>query len=439
MPPGLFQQACGMIVPFLRSILPTLQREIAHNLLELLSWQDPESFAFQQTALRLALIGSDLQNRPCLLNEIEGEKGQFSLLNRRHHKKGFWEKHKVAILVGIGIVALVTTVAIVTLCTGGAGAGAVAATGGSLLQAGLNDEKKKNQKSRGIPQAASPPASNEVAPSSCGKPFDLDGATPGSLPINPEESNNSLFPIGHQWIPKDPFGLFPDQVPPHLALPSTHPLLDSLPPIETNHEPPLFVFDPEYGPKSVDPQKNLEVPVTFGEIARQAGSGAAHKLWEDISDLAFIAPQFLEEIREIGDRILPENFIAPDQRITQSPQENYDQLVIAGHEAIDQIFGTDRAELYTPELKEARNFFTIGMLPIPAQLEKQISDWLGEGTHLMRNKAGDPVFLSKDGLRRIRFDFNNPHGDKLHLHIEHKIGGKWEDASSQHRIYPRNE
>src|SRR3990167_690755 len=112
--------------------LPTLQREIAHNLLELLSWQDPESFAFQQTALRLALIGSDLQNRPCLLNEIEGEKGQFSLLNRRHHKKGFWEKHKVAILVGIGIVALVTTVAIVTLCTGGAGAGAVAATGGSL-------------------------------------------------------------------------------------------------------------------------------------------------------------------------------------------------------------------------------------------------------------------------------------------------------------------
>ncbi len=73
------------------------------------------------------------------------------------------------------------------------------------------------------------------------------------------------------------------------------------------------------------------------------------------------------------------------------------------------------------------------------QLEKQISGWLGEGTQFIRNKAGDPVFLSKDGLRRVRFDFNNPHGDKLHLHIEHKIGGRWEDASSQHRIYPRNE
>jgi len=73
------------------------------------------------------------------------------------------------------------------------------------------------------------------------------------------------------------------------------------------------------------------------------------------------------------------------------------------------------------------------------QLEQRISGWLGEGTQFIRNKAGDPVFLSKDGLRRVRFDFKNPHGDKMHLHIEHKVGGKWKDASSQHRIYPKNE
>jgi tetratricopeptide (TPR) repeat protein len=72
-------------------------------------------------------------------------------------------------------------------------------------------------------------------------------------------------------------------------------------------------------------------------------------------------------------------------------------------------------------------------------LEKRISSWLGEETKLMHNKAGDPIFLSRDGARRVRFDFNNPHGDRPHFHIEHKVGGKWKDASSQHRIYPIND
>ena len=35
------------------------------------------------------------------------------------------------------------------------------------------------------------------------------------------------------------------------------------------------------------------------------------------------------------------------------------------------------------------------------QLEKRISEWLGEGTQFIRNKAGDPIFLSKNGLRKV--------------------------------------
>lgn len=41
-------------------------------------------------------------------------------------------------------------------------------------------------------------------------------------------------------------------------------------------------------------------------------------------------------------------------------------------------------------------------------------------------------------MRRVRFDFNNPHGDKVHLHFENKLGDRWKDASSKHRIYPRD-
>ncbi len=74
----------------------------------------------------------------------------------------------------------------------------------------------------------------------------------------------------------------------------------------------------------------------------------------------------------------------------------------------------------------------------PAQIEIELSAWLGDEVKMIKNKSADPVFLSKDGQRRIRFDFNNPHGDKVHLHIEEKLDGKWQDATSQHRIYPKD-
>ena len=71
-------------------------------------------------------------------------------------------------------------------------------------------------------------------------------------------------------------------------------------------------------------------------------------------------------------------------------------------------------------------------------LENRVSNWLGDGTRLIKNKAGDPIFLSQDNLRRVRFDFNNSHGDKMHLHFEKRTNIKWIDASSKHRIYPKD-
>lgn len=73
-------------------------------------------------------------------------------------------------------------------------------------------------------------------------------------------------------------------------------------------------------------------------------------------------------------------------------------------------------------------------------LEKEISDWLGEGTKMIKNPKGDPIFLSKDGKRKARFDFNDPkYRDKPHMHLEEKINNNWTDASKQHRIYPRED
>ena len=67
-------------------------------------------------------------------------------------------------------------------------------------------------------------------------------------------------------------------------------------------------------------------------------------------------------------------------------------------------------------------------------LEKAVSDWLGEGTRLIRNRTGDPVFLSKDGIRKVRFDFNRPFPhENPHLHVEELVNGQWKEA---HRIFP---
>lgn len=59
-------------------------------------------------------------------------------------------------------------------------------------------------------------------------------------------------------------------------------------------------------------------------------------------------------------------------------------------------------------------------------LAKNMKDWLGKDAKVITNQSGDKVFLSGDGLRRIRFDINNysPH-EGVHAHIEEFINGVW--------------
>jgi RHS repeat-associated protein len=62
--------------------------------------------------------------------------------------------------------------------------------------------------------------------------------------------------------------------------------------------------------------------------------------------------------------------------------------------------------------------------------------WLGKDAKTITNKAGDKIFLSKDGTRRIRFDIkrtsphNNPHG-----HVETLKNGRWVKSGP---VYPKD-
>lgn len=69
---------------------------------------------------------------------------------------------------------------------------------------------------------------------------------------------------------------------------------------------------------------------------------------------------------------------------------------------------------------------------------KQVQKWLGKDYKTITNKAGDNIFMSKNGLRKMRFDIKNSHGDAPHIHLEILKNGKWRDAiPGTHRIYPK--
>ena len=89
--------------------------------------------------------------------------------------------------------------------------------------------------------------------------------------------------------------------------------------------------------------------------------------------------------------------------------------------------------LLLESVNEVKNAAKIGQI---VELEKQVSTWLGERTRFIHNEAGDSVFLSKDGVRRVRFDINNPTPHQNpHAHVEVKINDKWVKSGP---IYPND-
>ncbi len=74
------------------------------------------------------------------------------------------------------------------------------------------------------------------------------------------------------------------------------------------------------------------------------------------------------------------------------------------------------------------------------QVARAAEEWLGKGSRAWRNKAGDVIVESEDGLRQIRFDFKNtsPHKNP-HTHvIEFKQVKNKKMKVFEERIFPRD-
>lgn len=112
--------------------------------------------------------------------------------------------------------------------------------------------------------------------------------------------------------------------------------------------------------------------LSFGEKTRELGAFLAHQAFEEISDLASIAPQFAEEVHNVANHLLPDQSEDPLQK---SPMDNFDTLIANGHQAIDKVFSTDQAEIYSPEFRRdnLQEPFAIGMIPLPGGLQNVLS------------------------------------------------------------------
>ena len=69
---------------------------------------------------------------------------------------------------------------------------------------------------------------------------------------------------------------------------------------------------------------------------------------------------------------------------------------------------------------------------------KSATKWLGKEAKVIVNKHEDIIIMSKDGLKKMRFDIKNPHGYDPHVQLEILKNGEWVDAiPGKHHIYPK--
>lgn len=99
------------------------------------------------------------------------------------------------------------------------------------------------------------------------------------------------------------------------------------------------------------------------EKAKETGSHISHEVYEAVTDQLEIIPQVAGALSNN----LPESLknVAPFEK---DPRDSFHEMVEAGHEKIDKIFGTDQSEMYAAEGKAARGELTTGMLPPPGSI-----------------------------------------------------------------------
>jgi len=121
---------------------------------------------------------------------------------------------------------------------------------------------------------------------------------------------------------------------------------------------------------------------SFIQVAKAIGSGIAHEIYDEITDIVKIVPQFCQEVGDCVEKFKPDcvKKLIPDERAITAEKEMegqveyYERIAFKGHQVIDYIFSTDQAKDFTPDAKanDPRNEFTYGTPPFPGSSGKEV-------------------------------------------------------------------
>lgn len=164
---------------------------VVENIVSRLFSQDEENYAFQKMAVGLAYLGAREGEDEEIVVELAAlqafQNGMVIPAGLCKSLKKFWKKHKVEILIGIAVVAVVTAVAVGALCVAGA-----AAAGGAMIP----DESKK---------AKEPPKPHPSDPKNeFEKPLETDEPPQGGLVLQKDAVlfNGELLSYNEALQPK---------------------------------------------------------------------------------------------------------------------------------------------------------------------------------------------------------------------------------------------
>lgn len=157
----------------------------------------------------------------------------------------------------------------------------------------------------------------------------------------------------------------------------------------------------------------------FTEKVQETGASFAHKAFDEISDFGRVIPQLCEEIKDISTKFLPESLHLPD---SEKSVDNFENLIMKGHQAIDKAFATGQADSYSIESKanDPMKDFAIGIIPLPGLISKNGSINVKQLSKLgkMPDRAGYTKAgrgTMKHGYREGRTVFKKPVGNPAQI------------------------
>lgn len=112
---------------------------------------------------------------------------------------------------------------------------------------------------------------------------------------------------------------------------------------------------------------------SLGEQVRRVGAEFAHQILDGIAELTTVIPQLTEELKEIGNRIVPECLRAPNLSTPNNTRANFEKTIATGHERIDRAFSVHNARGGHRGRSFNDNLITGEIpLPIPGNFAKKI-------------------------------------------------------------------